>query len=103
VTEYFVILTPGMGMPGMDTGFTGGHVFISRTAAQDFIKTSNLVGAKIERHPVDGEYVASGHVFAANRYLADADDHDFVGLFANFADAKRAAGEKSLVLELIPR
>jgi hypothetical protein len=103
MATFFVVRVPGMGMPGLGRGSMGAGVFKTREAAVDFIKTGDLRNATIESHPVQGEYVAPSNVYSANRYLAGPDDYEFVGLFANFEEATRAAGEHPHVLEQTPR
>jgi len=60
-------------------------------------------GGEIEPRVVIGEITDPNKVFVANEYHSGDDLHWFVGLYGNFELAKKAAGERGLVLGVEPR
>lgn len=89
----YVVITRHMGHD-MDEA-----VFSSRDKAQLYLNNRNSEGApKINEIEVRGEMESPNKVFTASWYDESSDLHQFEGIYGTFDDAKKAAGEKGMVL-----
>lgn len=74
-------------------------VCASKPIADGFIEKHASVGRnEVVEHDVIGDIEQPGRVFTASVYEPTNDVHNFVGVYGNFALAKRMAGERGLVL-----
>ncbi|MEX0739032.1 MAG: hypothetical protein WD071_06805 [Pseudohongiella sp.] len=89
----YVIVTRGMG---------GSHdeaVFSSRSLAQQYLSQRDSQGdPNIVDIEVRGNIEEPNKVFTASWYERASDIHHFDGVYGSFEGAKKAAGEKGLVL-----
>jgi hypothetical protein len=94
-TQLYVIILHGMGVWS-----TVSRVYLSREEAERFIREKKHEGGpalSIEKHNVRGHYTFPNTVYAAHRYVRIGDEFEFIGLFADYDEAKRLAGKSSLV------
>ncbi len=91
----FVVVTHYMG------GSAAEQVFSSDKAAQTYIINRNDEGGSptVQEFSVQGIMKDKGYVFTAGSYDPSNDIHNLIGIYGNFDDAYKAAGEQGEVLQ----
>jgi hypothetical protein len=84
----------------MRAGFTAVAAFFDHESAERFKQEHNF--AFVESKLIQGKYTHGNDLYAAHRYLAHADEYDFIGLFGDYDEAKQAAGKRGSVDPLPP-
>ncbi|MDA3926398.1 MAG: hypothetical protein PF904_17045 [Kiritimatiellae bacterium] len=77
-------------------------VFSTLETANKYLERHDDGGSpEIVEKQVQGELEEENKVFIAHSYDKVFDIHNFVGVYFNFEEANKAAGEKGLVLNMI--
>jgi hypothetical protein len=81
-------------------GIQGEQVFASAKAAELYLanRAEKSGRPQVEERAVIGRLENPNFVFTAATYDRAYDTHNFKGVYGNYDDAKKAAGEKGLVL-----
>ena len=92
--QVFVVVTHYMG------GTQAEQIFAYEKSAQNYINTRKDEGGRptIERFFVRGTQESPDFAFTSGFYESAIDIHHLVGIFGNYDDAKKAAGEHGEVL-----
>lgn len=91
--EVFVVLTH------YENGIQESGVFASKSDAVSYIAKKRIGGSPIVvNHNVVGNIEKENTVFTASQYDRPLDGYNFVGIYGNYDQAKKVAGDKGLVL-----